>query len=170
MTTNNETTEVEPQAEPQDSPHTAELKGDNIEVEDDYSQFIALEEDPLLVTLNGVNIESLKDQEWHYAWVRNGKDGRASQINMRQMQGFELVKGDDEVVVPAQDEKARKKSNKVVINELTLMKCPMKLQRQREEYFRQENEKRMAGMKRELNREVDGDAYGEIDVRHGGYT
>jgi hypothetical protein len=86
------------------------------------------------------------------------------------MQGYEIVT-DSDIVAPAQDPEERKKEGgKIVINELTLMKCPMKLHRQREEYFKKENERRMAGLKRELNREVGGDAYGEVEIRQGGYA
>ena len=163
------TKRTKPKQEPRDDINTAELKGDNVEVVDDYSRFIALEEDPLKVEdADGVDPEKSKP-DWHFAWIRNGKDGRSSQINMRKMQGYEIVT-DSDIVAPAQDPDERKKEGgKIVINELTLMKCPMKLHRQREEYFKKENERRMAGLKRELNREVGGDAYGEVEIRQGGF-
>jgi hypothetical protein len=164
------TKRTKPKHERQEDISTVDLKGDAIEVVGDYSRFIALEEDPLRVEdANGVDLEKAKP-DWHFAWVRNGQDGRASQINMRKMQGYEIVT-DSDVIAPAQDPDERKKrGGQIVINELTLMRCPMKLHRQREEYFRQENERRMAGLKRELDREVGGDAYGEVEIRQGGYA
>jgi hypothetical protein len=60
--------------EPKDDINTAELKGDNVEVVDDYSRFIALEEDPLKVEdADGVDLEESKP-DWHFAWIRNGKE------------------------------------------------------------------------------------------------
>jgi hypothetical protein len=163
---------------------TVVLEGEKVEDVIDYTNVLKLQEDKHRITdKNGKSANSplwKRDPktgerykkafpDWHYAWVRNGKDGRTSQIGQRQMEKYIIVtpQTDPDLVVPALSDTV-KKNGRYETEELTLMKLRMEYKLQRDAFFKAKNDARVAEIKRDLNQKIGGDVYGEVEINERG--
>jgi len=163
---------------------TAEIEGDNVVEIEDYTDVIALEEAPHLIfdengvkvtehplQRNGEWIESPISKDWHFEWVANDKHPKGSRVEQKRMQHYDFVTANMEpkVKVPSVSaESVKRNSGKFVVDDLTLMRCPMKVWKMRQGYFQELNHNRMRAIKRDLEEIYpDGDFYGEVKVSRG---
>lgn len=158
-----------PKPEAPPAPDTVELKGDNVENVVDYTHLLKVQEDAQRITHKDGRPAKEAFPDWHYAWVKNGADGRPDKINIRLTQLYVVVtnKTDPDLIVPAVGAASQKKNGgKFVYNELTLMKLPMEYKKQRDTYLKEENKRRMAAIEKDYDSAVEG-AYGEVNTRRG---
>lgn len=132
MTT--EPTKSAPQEEPKAS-DTAELKGDKIEVQDDFSEFANLSQSKLrLVNSNNVDVEE-SIPNWHFAWfTEEDADEYESMGWMKVHEQF-----GDNVRAPAQTKQKRDDQGHIAYRDLIAYCWPMKKYRRWIAYLHEEN-------------------------------
>ncbi len=146
----------------------AVLEGEIDEV-DDYTALLEMQHDPLRVMHKDGRKAKEAFPDWHFAWVRNGKDQRRNDIGKMQTMRYELVttKADPDVKVFSLGEDQLKASKgRFEYNELTLMKLPMRFKKERDIYLARQNAEQMRGLGRDFLSDPGNDAY----VPDGGTT
>ena len=135
----------------------AVLEGEIEDVED-YTALLEMQHDPLRVMHKDGReaIEAFPD--WHFAWVRNGKDQRRNDVGKMQTLKYLLVtpKSDPDVTVFSFSDEHKGRFD---YNELTLMKLPMKYKKQRDAFNSRANARQMQGLGNEFLNDPTNDAY-----------